>query len=178
MTELGACVRGLQVAFAWAVSIEPEEGTQLLLKLGLLDPALEYALDSGAFAQAFQLCQTPAAQHKMPDCHLKYAMHLEDEGTCTPPHISMCSNHVCVSGCVCVCVCICMLKEATAALCTIHCGLDPLQPSSPVGGLDCSYQNYTAIKSAHNSQDMKQAMGIRVQSKRCHDLIKADTSWK
>ena len=73
-------MRNLQVAFAWAVSIEPEEGTQLLLRLGLLDPALDYALESGAFAQAFQLCQGPAAQHKMPECHLKYAMHLEDEG--------------------------------------------------------------------------------------------------
>lgn len=70
----------LQVAFAWAASIEPEEGTQLLIKLGLLDQALEYALESGAFAQAFQLCQSPAAQHKMPECHLKYAMYLEDEG--------------------------------------------------------------------------------------------------
>ncbi len=73
-------ISALQVAFAWAASIEPEEGTQLLLKLGLLDPAIEYALESGAFAQAFQLCQAPAAQHKMPDCHLKYAMYLEDEG--------------------------------------------------------------------------------------------------
>ena len=79
-TEACACVHDLQVAFAWAASIEPEEGTQLLLKLGLLDPALDYALESGAFAQAFQLCQAPAAQHKMSDCHLKYAMHLEDEG--------------------------------------------------------------------------------------------------
>ena len=95
VTDLCACVRGLQVAFAWAVSIEPEEGTQLLLKLGLLDPALEYALDSGAFAQAFQLCQAPAAHHKMPDCHLKYAMHLEDEGMCNSPLASStCSNHM------------------------------------------------------------------------------------
>lgn len=78
--ETCACVPDLQVAFAWAVSIEPEEGTQLLLKLGLLDPALDYALESGAFAQAFQLCQAPPAHHKMPECHLKYAMHLEDEG--------------------------------------------------------------------------------------------------
>ena len=82
-SEARACVDDLQVAFAWAASIEPEEGTQLLLKLGLLDPALDYALESGAFAQAFQLCQAPAAQHKMSDCHLKYAMHLEDEGKCS-----------------------------------------------------------------------------------------------
>ena len=69
-----------QVAFAWASSIEPEEGTQLLIKLGLLDSSIEYALESGAFAQAFQLCQAQPAQHKLPDCHLKYAMYLEDEG--------------------------------------------------------------------------------------------------
>ena len=76
----------LQVAFAWAASIEPAEGTQLLMKLGLLDEALEYALESGAFAQAFQLCQAPAAQHKMPECHLKYAMYLEDEGMLCAAH--------------------------------------------------------------------------------------------
>ena len=70
----------VQVALAWAVSIEPKQGTQLLTKLGLLDAVIEYALESGAFAQAFQLCQAPPAQHKMPDCHLKYAMFLEDEG--------------------------------------------------------------------------------------------------
>ena len=86
----------LQVAFAWASSIEPKEGTQLLIKLGLLDSAIEYALESGAFAQAFQLCQAPAAQHKMPDCHLKYAMYLEDEGAPSaltlhaPPAASLC----------------------------------------------------------------------------------------
>ena len=85
-----------QVAFAWASSIEPEEGTQLLIKLGLLDSAIEYALESGAFAQAFQLCQAPAAQHKMSDCHLKYAMYLEDEGAPSaltlhaPPAASLC----------------------------------------------------------------------------------------
>ena len=70
----------LQVAFAWAASIEPEDGAQLLIKLGLLDTAIDFALESGAFAQAFLLCQVVAAQHKMPDCHLKFAMYLEDEG--------------------------------------------------------------------------------------------------
>lgn len=78
------------MAFAWASSIEPEEGTQLLIKLGLLDSAIEYALESGAFAQAFQLCQAPAAQHKMPECHLKYAMYLEDEGA--PPALNACTT--------------------------------------------------------------------------------------
>ena len=72
-----------QVAFAWASSIEPEEGTELLIKLGLLDSSIEYALESGAFAPAFQLCQAAPAQHKLPDCHLKYAMYLEDEGAIT-----------------------------------------------------------------------------------------------
>ena len=70
---------------AWASSLEPEEGSQLLVKLGLLEAALDYALESGAFAQAFQLCQAPQAQHKMPECHLKYAMYLEDEGKSAVP---------------------------------------------------------------------------------------------
>ena len=49
--------RLLQVAFAWAASIEPEEGAQLLIKLGLLNIAINFALESGALLQAFQLCQ-------------------------------------------------------------------------------------------------------------------------
>ena len=86
---------GLQVAFAWAASIEPEEGAQLLIKLGLLDPAIDFALESGAFAQAFQLCQVAAAQHKLPDCHLKYAMYLEDEGA-----LAVVCSHLQIPDCV------------------------------------------------------------------------------
>lgn len=40
-----------QVAFAWATTLGPEEGAQLLKKLGLLEPAIEFATESGAFDQ-------------------------------------------------------------------------------------------------------------------------------
>lgn len=40
-----------QVAYAWAISLGDEEGAALLKKLGLLDQAIDYAVESGAFAQ-------------------------------------------------------------------------------------------------------------------------------
>ena len=39
-----------QVACAWADSLGGEEGAVLLKKLGLLDHAIDYAMESGAFA--------------------------------------------------------------------------------------------------------------------------------
>ena len=68
-----------QVAYAWAVSLGGDEGATLLRKLGLLEQAIDYATESGAFAQAFELAKAGAKQ-KLPDIHLKYAMFLEDEG--------------------------------------------------------------------------------------------------
>ena len=74
----------LQVALAWAATVEPEEGTQLLIKLGLLEPPLEYALECGAFVQALQQCQAPEQHPKMTECNQIVAMYLEDEGKLTP----------------------------------------------------------------------------------------------
>ncbi|GAX77698.1 hypothetical protein CEUSTIGMA_g5141.t1 [Chlamydomonas eustigma] len=68
-----------QVAYAWAVSLGGDEGAVLLRKLGLLEQAIDYATESGAFVQAFELTRAGAKQ-KLPDVHLKYAMFLEDEG--------------------------------------------------------------------------------------------------
>ncbi|KAF5830572.1 intraflagellar protein IFT172 [Dunaliella salina] len=68
-----------QVAYAWAMTMSSEEGTALLRKLGLLEVAIDYAMESGAFVQAFELAKAGAKQ-KMPEVHLKYAMFLEDEG--------------------------------------------------------------------------------------------------
>lgn len=39
------------MAYAWALTLGGEEGAQLLKKMGLLDHAIEYAVESGAFAQ-------------------------------------------------------------------------------------------------------------------------------
>mmetsp|Transcript_26109 Transcript_26109/g.57041 ORF Transcript_26109/g.57041 Transcript_26109/m.57041 type:complete len:1764 (+) Transcript_26109:195-5486(+) len=68
-----------QVAYAWAISLGGDEGAVLLKKLGLLEQAIDYAIESGAFQQAFELTRA-GAKAKLPEVHLKYAMFLEDEG--------------------------------------------------------------------------------------------------
>jgi len=67
------------VAFAWAVSLGGEAGAKLLQKFGLIEQAIDYAIESNAFQHAFELCRT-AAKDKLPEARLKYAMYLEDEG--------------------------------------------------------------------------------------------------
>ena len=59
-----------QVAYAWAISLGGEEGAVLLKKLGLLDHAIDYAMESGAFAQAFELTRA-GNKLKLPEVHLK-----------------------------------------------------------------------------------------------------------
>jgi len=68
-----------QVAYAWAVSLGGDEGAQLLTKFGLVEQAIEYAMETGAFGHAFELSEASMRQ-KLPEVHLKYAMFLEDEG--------------------------------------------------------------------------------------------------
>lgn len=68
-----------QVAYAWAVSLGGDTGAQLLVKLGLVEQAIEYAMEAGAFEHAFDLCCV-SLNHKLPEVQLKYAMFLEDEG--------------------------------------------------------------------------------------------------
>ena len=68
-----------KVAYAWAVSLGGEAGAKLLTKFGLIDQAIDYATESGAFEHAFALANASKTD-KLPDVHLKYAMFLEDEG--------------------------------------------------------------------------------------------------
>ncbi|KAH9546077.1 hypothetical protein CY35_12G077400 [Sphagnum magellanicum] len=68
-----------EVAYAWAVSLGEEAGTQLLVKLGFVEQAIEYAMEAGAFEHAFDLSHV-FLQNKLPEVELKYAMFLEDEG--------------------------------------------------------------------------------------------------
>ena len=75
----GGANGGKQVAYAWAVSLGGEEGAALLTKFGLIEQAIDYAIESGAFAHAFELTRASMKQ-KLPEVHLKYAMYLEDEG--------------------------------------------------------------------------------------------------
>ncbi len=70
----------VQVAYAWAVTLGTEQGVQMLRRTGLLDAAVEYAAESGAFQQAFALASAAGLKSALPDIHLRYAMALEDEG--------------------------------------------------------------------------------------------------
>ena len=67
-----------RVAYAWALALGGEAGAKLLTKLGLIEPAIDYALETGAFDHAFELART-CLQRKIPEVHLKHALHLEDE---------------------------------------------------------------------------------------------------
>eukprot|EP01137_Pigoraptor_chileana_P037243 Opistho-2@34026 len=69
-----------QVAFLWAKSLGGDSAIKLLTKFGLLEQAIDYAADNGAFDFAFDLCRS-AMKSRLPDIHLKHAMFLEDEGT-------------------------------------------------------------------------------------------------
>jgi intraflagellar transport protein 172 len=69
----------LQVAYAWAISLNQDEAATLLRSLNMGDAVVDYAVEAGAFTHAFQLASI-AAKAKLPDVHLKYAMFLEDSG--------------------------------------------------------------------------------------------------
>jgi len=68
-----------KVSYAWAVSLGGEAGAKLLTKFGLIEQAIDYAIESGAFEHAFALAQA-SRKEKLPEVHLKFAMYLEDEG--------------------------------------------------------------------------------------------------
>jgi len=58
--------------------MEGEKGTQFLIKNGLIDAAIDYEANQERFDDAFKLANTHA-KYKLPEVHLKYALHLEDE---------------------------------------------------------------------------------------------------
>lgn len=64
----------VQVAYAWAVSLGGDAGAQLLVKLGLVEQAIEYAMEEGAFEQAFNLCRG-SLKHKLPEVHNTLPLH-------------------------------------------------------------------------------------------------------
>ncbi|DBA03525.1 TPA: hypothetical protein N0F65_011426 [Lagenidium giganteum] len=67
-----------RVAYAWAMDLGGEQGSKLLTRLGLIEPAIDYAIESGAFEHAFELARN-CAPKKLPEVHLKHALFLEDE---------------------------------------------------------------------------------------------------
>ena len=68
-----------QWAYNFAMSVGGEAGAKLLIKRGLGELACDYAMERGDFTQAFIIAEM-ACKQKVPDIHLQYAMHLEDEG--------------------------------------------------------------------------------------------------
>jgi len=68
-----------QVAYLWARSLSPESAVKLLNKFGLLDAAIDFATDNGAFDFAFELGRF-TDKDKISDIHFKHALYLEDEG--------------------------------------------------------------------------------------------------
>ena len=68
-----------QIAYLWARSLGGEAAVKLLTKFGLLDAAIDFATENGAFDFAFELARFSDKQ-KLADVHYKNAMYLEDEG--------------------------------------------------------------------------------------------------
>lgn len=48
------------------MSLGGDTGAQLLVKLGLVEQAIEYAMEAGAFEHAFDLCCV-SLKHKLPE---------------------------------------------------------------------------------------------------------------
>jgi len=67
-----------EIAIKVAETMGPEKGTQFLLKNGLLEAAIDFEANQEHFEQAFSLANNHA-KYKLPEVHLKFALHLEDE---------------------------------------------------------------------------------------------------
>ena len=69
----------LQVAIAWASSCTPQEAVTILGRLGLLEPAIDAALNANNFQYAFSVAAS-AVPALVPEVHLRHAIFLEDAG--------------------------------------------------------------------------------------------------
>mmetsp|Transcript_22613 Transcript_22613/g.70776 ORF Transcript_22613/g.70776 Transcript_22613/m.70776 type:complete len:1626 (+) Transcript_22613:579-5456(+) len=67
-----------RVAYAWALALGGDSGARLLSQRDLVGPAIDFAIESGAFDHAFDLA-TSVCPAKLPEVHLKHALYLEDE---------------------------------------------------------------------------------------------------
>jgi intraflagellar transport protein 172 len=75
----GGMAAAQQVAFAWALSMSPTEGGKLLQKLGLVQEAVDFAMQTGNWEFAYDLAQK-FASGRLGEVHEKNAMALEDAG--------------------------------------------------------------------------------------------------
>merc|ERR1712127_822391 len=67
-----------EIAIKIAENMEGEKGTQFLIKNGLIEAAVDFEANQERFDDAFRLANNHA-KYKLPEVHLKYALHLEDE---------------------------------------------------------------------------------------------------
>lgn len=66
------------IAVKVAENMGTEKGTQFLLKNGLIEAAIDFEANQERFDEAFRLANSHA-KYKLPEVHLKFALHLEDE---------------------------------------------------------------------------------------------------
>jgi len=67
-----------EIAIKIAENMEGEKGTQFLIKNGLIEAAVDFEANQERFDDAFKLANNHA-KYKLPEVHLKFALHLEDE---------------------------------------------------------------------------------------------------
>ena len=67
-----------EIAIKIAENMDGEKGTQFLIKNGLIEAAVDFEANQERFDEAFRLANNHA-KYKLPEVHLKYALHLEDE---------------------------------------------------------------------------------------------------
>lgn len=67
-----------EIAIKVAENMGTEKGTQFLIKNGLIEAAIDFEANQERFEEAFNLARNHA-KYKLPEVHLKYALHLEDE---------------------------------------------------------------------------------------------------
>jgi len=67
-----------EIAIKVAENMGQEKGTNFLIKNGLIEAAVDFEANSERFEEAFKLAENHA-KYKLPEVHLKYALHLEDE---------------------------------------------------------------------------------------------------
>ena len=67
-----------EVAIKIAERMGTDRGTQFLIKNGLIEAAIDFEANQEKFDDAFKLAENHA-RYKLPDVHLKFALHLEDD---------------------------------------------------------------------------------------------------
>lgn len=67
-----------EIAKKWASTMDKDEGIKMLLKLGLVEAAVDLEADRKNFENAFKLANDNA-KYKLPEIYLKMGLYLEDE---------------------------------------------------------------------------------------------------